>query len=100
MTDLIERLRRAPADEVLDLNLYEEAADRIERLQHERDEAIKYRDDEFALRDAIATENTRLRETLKACEYEFVCLIPRVTEPYRTTLDGVLAVIRKALKGV
>jgi hypothetical protein len=72
MTDLIERLRRAPAAEVLDLNLYEEAADKIEQL----------------------------RETLKTCEYEFVCLIPRVTEPYRTTLDGVLAVIRKALKGV
>lgn len=40
-------------------------AERIERLTKERDEAIKYRDDEFALRDALSNENTRLRAALE-----------------------------------
>jgi len=40
-------------------------ANEIERLTREHGEAIRYRDDEFQLRDALANENQRLRAGLE-----------------------------------
>ena len=44
-----------------------------DRLTRERDEAIKYRDDEFQLRDALSNENTRLRAALQSIARNTCC---------------------------
>ena len=116
MTDLIQRLREWHCHDCMVQDLTNEAADELERLTRgwnackhafieqgkevvrltrERDEAIKYRDYEFALRDALANENARLRAALKRIIHEH----EHESFDAATTVARMYYVAREAFKG-
>ena len=91
----IERLTReiASAGSIAAVNARQ--CEIITRLTRERDEAIKYRDYEFALRDALANENARLRAALKRIIHEH----EHESFDAATTVARMYYVAREAFKG-